>query len=207
MGFGSRDQELKGPRVCGFILLLLIPSLALLTVADTAAAAQRCSCPYGGRYYSRLHTSLCGWQYDVCVTFDRNCANDYPAICATTTTTWTTRTTFTEPSSCTIIVVRFHYDAAGNDHYNLNGEYFVLGNRGRNACDMTAWKATDFYGHTFIFPYFVLKPRASVTIYTGSGTDTRSRLYWGSLSAIWNNDGDTLSLYDASGRPVLSYSY
>lgn len=38
------------------------------------------TCPYGGEYRSRICTSLCGCQYDVCVTFDYNCANDYPAV-------------------------------------------------------------------------------------------------------------------------------
>jgi len=35
------------------------------------------SCPNGGEYYSRISTSLCGVQYDVCVSFDYNCGNDY----------------------------------------------------------------------------------------------------------------------------------
>jgi hypothetical protein len=35
------------------------------------------SCPRGGTYYSHILTSLCGNQYDVCVSFDYNCANDY----------------------------------------------------------------------------------------------------------------------------------
>jgi hypothetical protein len=38
------------------------------------------SCPYGGTYYARICTKLCGCQYNVCVSFDYNCANDYPAV-------------------------------------------------------------------------------------------------------------------------------
>lgn len=48
---------------------------------------------------------------------------------------------------------------------------------------------------------------ATITVYTGGGTDTDSELYWGSGSAIWNNDGDTASLYDGSGALVDSYSW
>ena len=92
----SMNEEMKGPRGCVLVLLLLIPVLSALTVeTDTAVAA--CTCPYGGRYYARIHTSLCGWQYNVCVTFDYNCSNDYPGVCGRTTTrttrTITTRTT------------------------------------------------------------------------------------------------------------------
>lgn len=85
----SMNEEMKRPRGCVIILLLLVPILTVLTAADTAAAA--CTCPYGGRYYASIHTSLCGWQYNVCVTFDYNCSNDYPAVCGRTTTR-TTRT-------------------------------------------------------------------------------------------------------------------
>jgi hypothetical protein len=38
------------------------------------------SCPYGGTYFASICTSLCGCQYNVCVSFDYNCANDYPAV-------------------------------------------------------------------------------------------------------------------------------
>jgi len=49
------------------------------------------------------------------------------------------------------------------------------------------------------------------TLYTGTGTNTNSALYWGRTSgnyaAIWNNGGDTLFLRDSNGNLVLSQSY
>jgi hypothetical protein len=56
------------------------------------------TCPYGGKYRSSICTSLCGCQYDVCVTFDYNCANDYRAVYTDRTTVRTSRvrTTGTE---------------------------------------------------------------------------------------------------------------
>jgi len=56
------------------------------------------SCPYGGEYRSKICTSLCGCQYDVCVSFDYNCANDYPAVYTDRTTIQTSklRTTGTD---------------------------------------------------------------------------------------------------------------
>ena len=56
------------------------------------------TCPYGGEYRSSICTSLCGCQYDVCVTFDYNCANDYRAVYTDRTTVQTSRvrTTGTE---------------------------------------------------------------------------------------------------------------
>jgi len=49
------------------------------------------TCPYGGQYRSSICTSLCGCQYDVCVTFDHNCANDYHAIYVDRTVVQTSR--------------------------------------------------------------------------------------------------------------------
>jgi hypothetical protein len=38
------------------------------------------TCPYGGSYRASICTSLCGCEYDVCVSIDRNCGNDYHAV-------------------------------------------------------------------------------------------------------------------------------
>jgi hypothetical protein len=56
------------------------------------------TCPRGGEYRSEICTSLCGCQYDVCVSFDHNCANDYPAVYTDRTTIQTLklRTTDTD---------------------------------------------------------------------------------------------------------------
>ncbi|MEM5773011.1 MAG: lamin tail domain-containing protein, partial [Candidatus Aenigmatarchaeota archaeon] len=61
--------------------------------------------------------------------------------------------------------------------------------------------------HVYTFPTFTLNPLASFTLYTGSGTNTNDKLYWKSGSPIWNNDHDTLFLYDTSNNLILSYSY
>jgi hypothetical protein len=57
-------------------------SLHVLTYTTTSVSISQAgpSCPYGGTYYSVKCTSLCGCQHDVCITFDYNCANDYPAV-------------------------------------------------------------------------------------------------------------------------------
>lgn len=47
-----------------------------------------------------------------------------------------------------------------------------------------------------------LDSEATVTVYTGEGTNSATELYWGSGNLIWNNDGDTAYLYDISGKVV-----
>jgi hypothetical protein len=50
------------------------------TTWTTRTLGQVGPCPYGGSYFSKLCTKLCGCQYNVCVSFDRNCGNDYSAV-------------------------------------------------------------------------------------------------------------------------------
>jgi hypothetical protein len=59
-------------------------------------------CPYGGTYFSKLCTKLCGCQYNVCVSFDRNCGNDYAAIYSYRTTVQAVRVIVT----CTSYLLR-----------------------------------------------------------------------------------------------------
>jgi micrococcal nuclease len=101
----------------------------------------------------------------------------------------------------------FNYNAEGDDRQNLNDEYFKL----KNSCDfaiaLKGWTVKDLATHIYTFPEFTLTSNNMVTVHTGSGTDTADDLYWGFSSSIWNNDGDTLFLWDNQGGLVLSYGY
>ncbi len=86
---------------------------------------------------------------------------------------------------------------------NLADEWVKITNSGASSIKLTEWKITDEGAiHTYIFPSFTLSSGATVTLYTGKGTDTTIELYWGSGRPIWNNDGDTAKLYDASGNLI-----
>jgi len=109
-----------------------------------------------------------------------------------------------------IIVSYMHADADGNDNYNLNDEYIIFKNIGSSAIDMTGWTIKDEVTHIFTFPSFYFASGATITLYSGSGTDTTDRLYWNrddESYAIWNNSGDTIYLRDANGNLALEYSY
>lgn len=90
---------------------------------------------------------------------------------------------------------------------SLSDEWVKISNDGSASVSMTGWKVQDEGGkHTYTFASFTLAPEATVTLHTGKGTNTAVDLYWGSGSPIWNNDGDTTYLYDASGKLVDSMS-
>lgn len=111
-------------------------------------------------------------------------------------------------SSGNVEVASIHEDADGNDNENLNGEYVTFENTGSSAVDMTGWTVSDEADHTYRFPSgFTLEAGQSVTLYTGSGSDSDTELYWGQDSAVWNNGGDTVYLEDDAGNTVDTYEY
>ena len=99
------------------------------------------------------------------------------------------------------------FDAPGDDRQNLNEEYVCFQNGGDEAIRMTGWRVADEAGATYSFPVFELASKATVRLHTGSGSDTATDLYWGLSRPVWNNDGDTIYLYDASGRLVERHTY
>ncbi|MBC7231865.1 MAG: lamin tail domain-containing protein [Chloroflexi bacterium] len=99
------------------------------------------------------------------------------------------------------------FDAPGNDHNNLNGEYVCFENRGTAPANITGWRVRDEYGHTYTFPTFMLAVGAHVKLRTGCGTNTATDLYWCRTQAVWNNDHDTVYLYDSTWALVDSYTY
>jgi hypothetical protein len=108
------------------------------------------------------------------------------------------------PSEVSAIIIYFvNYDAEGNDNVNLNGEWVEIYNISDQDIDMLGWKLYDESQHCFAFPYgFVLKAGQFVKIYTGSGENTASELYWGRSKPVWTNDGDCVFLVDENGTSM-----
>ncbi len=110
------------------------------------------------------------------------------------------------------IVTNFHFNAVGDDNYNLNDEYVALKNNCNYKINMSRWTIKDeTASHIYYFPDFSIIEKNSITLYTGEGDNTDSKLYWGRTSgdytAIWNNNGDTLYLRNEQGDLVLTQGY
>jgi hypothetical protein len=88
---------------------------------------------------------------------------------------------------------------------NLNGEWIEIANGGETDENLAGWTLTDQQNHTYSFPDFTLKAGAKVKVHTGSGEDTDEDLFSNRSTPIWNNDGDTATLKDASGKAVAKY--
>lgn len=105
------------------------------------------------------------------------------------------------------VSISVHPDADGSDGDNLNDEYVTLTNTGDTELDLEGWTLSDAAGHAYEFGDVTLAPGDSITVHTGSGTDTETDVYWGSKRPVWNNDGDTVVVQNASGSVVAETSY
>lgn len=100
-----------------------------------------------------------------------------------------------------------HFNAQGNDNQNLNDEFITLRNKCTEGIDLSNWLLKESSGKEYRFPAFSLESKATVTLHTGSGEDNATDLFWGLGRAVWNNDGDSLEVWDSQGTRKLDYTY
>ena len=106
------------------------------------------------------------------------------------------------------VITHIEFDPPGRDGDKLNEEWVEIFNRGESVIDMGGWKLADLANHSYIFHEgFKLEAGGKVRVHVGEGTDSATDLYMNSTRPIWNNDGDTATLYDDSGVILDQYSY
>ena len=108
------------------------------------------------------------------------------------------------PRPSQVRITYIEYNPPGDD---VAGEYVKIVNSGETFEQMTGWTLRDIVGHTFTFPSFALNPKAFVHVWTKSGANTATDLYWSSGAAIWNNEGDCAYLRDGEGTLVSTFCY
>jgi len=99
----------------------------------------------------------------------------------------------------------------------LNEEFVVLENEGTEKISLAGWTLTDETAtgarrHIYKFPQTVsLSSREKAYVPTGPGEDSfeegkpsKWTLHWGRHAFVWNNEGDTATLFDAEGNKVDS---
>lgn len=90
---------------------------------------------------------------------------------------------------------------------DLAGENLLLRNQGARPVEMTNWVLRDRVGHRLVFPRLIIQPGMEIRIWTGSGDDSLTDLYWGHRAPLWNNTGDAAYLYDAEEHLIASFEY
>jgi hypothetical protein len=105
-------------------------------------------------------------------------------------------------ASC-VQFVAGHFDARGDDNYNLNNEWVRIKNKCAASVAIGGWTINDTPAyHVYRFRSGVtIAAGQSITLYSGRGADTATKKYWGYQgSAVWNNDGDKAVLKNAAGK-------
>lgn len=112
-----------------------------------------------------------------------------------------------------IRVTQFVYNPSGNENYNANGEFVILENISEKDLNLSGWKILDASKHKLILPDMIIQPNMKLKIYSGTGSNklgnskNTQKVYWGNGSAIWNNDGDILTVKDRKNNIILKYKY
>ena len=117
-------------------------------------------------------------------------ANDYVGL-------WT-------ESQYNITIDYIEYDPEGSE---VDGEYLIITNHDNYNISMEGWYLQDEAARTAYEFNYTLEINTSVKIYTGSGEDNQTTLFWGWYQGIWNNSGDMAILQDEDGLMVDYYQY
>lgn len=107
----------------------------------------------------------------------------------------------------TIKITKIRYAQVGT---NLNTEYIVFKNVTGSAIQMRHWKiisAPSSDNQFYVFPKTKVAPGATVTLYTGSGTNGPGKRYWNATSPRWDNAGDKAVLKNAAHTTVDTCQY
>jgi serine/threonine protein kinase len=109
-----------------------------------------------------------------------------------------------EPGAIRLVAIV--YNPGGDE---ADGEYVVIQNRGTASVSLTNWRLENLASQpqSFIFPPFTLAAGDQANIRTGQGDNSEMNIYWGSETAIWDNAGDTASLYDDAGTLIDRCTY
>jgi hypothetical protein len=116
-----------------------------------------------------------------------------------------------EAASC-VRVIGGNWNPPGNDNYApaLKAESVKIKNFCAAAKILTGWRLHDYRSyHVFRFPSgFKIGPGVTVTVFSGRGTRTTTKLYFGfSTGAVWNDSPpERAYLRNAAGSVVSSWS-
>jgi hypothetical protein len=90
---------------------------------------------------------------------------------------------------------------------DANNEWIEIYNNDVNALDITSWRLTDNDGNVFTFPSFVIPPGGYVVVHVGLGIDNSTDLYWNRITAVFEDYGDNVILYNSLGQPIDYVAY
>lgn len=89
---------------------------------------------------------------------------------------------------------------------DVAGEVVTIRNDSWRRIDLENWTICDSGDHyCYIFGPIGIDSRAEIKLWTKSGTDTASDLYWNKTKSIWNDTGDAARLLDEKNIMVSEF--
>lgn len=111
------------------------------------------------------------------------------------------------PSNNGITIVDAVNDVPGNDLQPETGEHVVLANTGNRTIDVGGYVLRDAANNILrVGEGYTLAPGAELRVYPGPGTNSAEAFYVDGGSAILNNGGDSLGLWDAKDRLLDTFA-
>jgi Lamin Tail Domain len=90
---------------------------------------------------------------------------------------------------------------------NGSDEYVCLVNEDGDGVSLLGWELRDAEGGVNVLPDVTLDSGQALRVHPGGGKDSATDVYGEGNAAVWNNDGDTITLLDESGDRIDSQSY
>jgi hypothetical protein len=105
-------------------------------------------------------------------------------------------------SNLFVAITRVRFQGVRDD-VTPNNEYVEITRDNRFApptLDLTGFTLRNNNGDIFTFPagFTLTTDRTSVRVFTGSGVNTATELYWGQSSGRWNNRADCVKFFNAA---------
>jgi hypothetical protein len=108
-------------------------------------------------------------------------------------------------------ISKIYYNSPGADtgsNSSMNAEYVTLQNTTTTARTITGWTVRDASGHVYKFPATTIGAKSTITLRSGSGTNSTTTRYWQQRWYVWNNTGgERAELRSPTGTLVHSCSY
>ena len=136
------------------------------------------------------------------------CSTQLAAALLTATSAGMAPLTPTAAAASTVVIgiSSIRFDSPGSDlpvtNAKLNAEYAVVKNFSTTSYNLVSFTLRDAQQHEYTFPNYTLGGGASVTVHTGSGSNTTGHLYQDRDYYVWNNSGDTAYLTAFNGQRV-----
>lgn len=98
------------------------------------------------------------------------------------------------------------YYACFSTHINKNEEFVVIENK-CSSINMNLWMLKDESRKIYIFSNFTISNSRKIKLHSSFGKDNETDLFWNLKTSVWNNDRDSLYLFDYEGKIAHHEAY